>query len=415
MADTTASLTEAVLTRLNDLTEQVWSAAQVERYLLTAYATLTRQARVFWDWTYAENLPASFSYTAPWESVNGYVDYDAGVANFTSEFERHLLTESSRIGPAVCTSVFEAAHFSDEAMPATSELPARVTELDRVVWDRATIAALDPATVSRLDSRYELTEGEVYGFTFRKDGIRTLRKIRKPSAKGAQWTHTGAWGIARDVTDLSTGQTGAVTHPIRFSYTQAWELSQGYAQNGTGQIGAATFTASWEDGLLASDHGPANHQSRDEYNLMVRAGLTPTTVSAYWGPPRQVPGEHPIGYWSFGLPRRFYHDGTNVRVEHWRQGRDLADRTHGSELPTRYTAALKEYALWRCLQQQGPGQDLTLANYHQQRWQRQLARIARRIEAVGKARASRMGAGSSVRRGPPRPSLPWAYGSVVRR
>ena len=140
----------------------------------------------------------------------------------------------------------------------------------------------------------------------------------------------------------------------------------------------------------------------------------PTTQAATWGTMRQCNGQHPIGASYWGLPRRPYRDGTNVRVEHARLGRSVTVETDTYELPDRYTAYLRDYALARCLGVNGPGQDRVLAAHYEQRWGRHLARIRRRLDARDRQRTGRLGADASRVGPPPRPRLPWAYGSVVR-
>lgn len=340
MGDRIAVLRSRVLRRLGDEAAVVWSRDTVDAALTAAYLQIAQTRRVFPDWTYLENLPRGFSYTQAWEKKFGSVAFDYGIGNFTASWERPSTEpELTAQGPTAHTCPAEVRHDRLTDLSATADLPATATEIARVVWDRATITALEPATLARLDSRYELTEGEVYGFTYRQDGVRTLRKIRKPAARADTYTVSGSWGICRSLSDLGVAVTGS------------------------------------------------------------------------WGIPRRIDGEHPMGPESFGTPRRFYRDGKNVRVEHWRHGRALSA---GCELPARYAQALVEYALARCLEQVGPGQNLTLARYHEQRWQRHLARIDRRVRAAQAARVSRLGGARPEARRPPRPRLPWQYGSVVR-
>lgn len=138
--------------------------------------------------------------------------------------------------------------------------------------------------------------------------------------------------------------------------------------------------------------------------------LSPDTVTGSWGLPRRIPGQHPLGPEGFGLARRPYRDGLNVRVEHYRAGRSLDTARALCELPDRYAVALQDYAQGQCLAHAGPGQDVTLANLFAQRWARALARLERRLTAVtGERRGVLGGAASHQTRRPPRPSYPWPY------
>src|SRR3954462_7683335 len=60
---TLASLRHDVLTRLGDLDEQIWTAAEVDLQLREGYDAVAAPLGVFYDWVYLENLPRGFSYT----------------------------------------------------------------------------------------------------------------------------------------------------------------------------------------------------------------------------------------------------------------------------------------------------------------------------------------------------------------
>lgn len=347
---TLGALSTDILNRMGDTAEQIWTTDEVLVHVKNGAQAIGQQP-VFYDWLFLENLPPVFTYTAAWEKTDGYVAFDGGIANYTLDDERRILgDERERIGPGYCTSPFEATDGwlalagANTAIPATAELPASLTRLTRVSWDKRGIDAMSPALMQRVDARYQITRGEVYGFMWQVDGIRTLRKVRVPSAQASTVTVTGSWGIARTVTDLSLD-----------------------------------------------------------------------TVTGSWGVPRQIPSHHPMGPGRFGLARRPFLDGTNVRVEHFRQMTSTEAATDPLELPVRYTRYLRDYVQARLLERAGPGQDLKLSAHFQQRWLRGLARIADRIDRVDRTRVSILGGdGNALSTRPPRPSLPWQYGSRLR-
>src|SRR5262245_22905651 len=310
---TRLQLRTEVLTRLGDLAQQIWTATEVEGHLDVAYKQLATRLGLFWDWVYLENLPAAFSYTQPWEKpfLDAMGGFDAGIANFTAEIDRRALgDERNRIGPANHTSPFEATDGwlskvgLETSIPATAEVPKTLAAIDRVTWDKRGVDAMEARRLARVDARYEITKGEVYGYIWEKDGIRTLRKVRVPAAQASTVTVNGSWGIVRSVSDL--GVTG---------------------------------------------------------------------VTGTWGCPRRVPGHHPLGADYFGVPRRFFLDGKNVRVEHFRYGRAMVAASDVCELPERYALYLRDYAQSKCLERPGPGQDIKLAAHFGERWTRNLARL----------------------------------------
>lgn len=347
---TNGEVREAVFEQVNDVAHAFWSDDEVDGYLDQAYREIARVTRCVWDLRYAENLPASFSYTQPWELPYAQeLGFDAGCANYTNDDERRLLEETHRIGPANHTSPFEAtagwlsAAGASTAISATAELPRTVTEIDRPMWDQRAIVTISPKQATALDSRYEITAGEVYALIPTAQGIRTIRKMRVPSAQADTYAIAGSWGVMRSPAECSSG-----------------------------------------------------------------------TVTGTYGIPRCIPGHHPMGTESFGLPRRPYRDGKNVRIEHWREGRAVTTAADVYELPTRATVYLRDYAIGRCYGKSGPAQDLRLAQHYQARYQRGVERLKRRVQAQQRARVSQLGGASPIRSGPPRPRLPWQYGTVVR-
>jgi hypothetical protein len=417
MAKTLASLRDDVSRRLGDPAYRVWTQAEIALALQVAYRHVALAARTFWDQVYLENLPRGFNYTAAWEQ--DYLEFDDRCANFTFEDERRLINEDLALGPANHTSPCEipflsAAKASTE-IPAVADLPETLTELDRAVWDQATLTALMPQTLARSDSRYEITKGEVYGFVCRKDGIRSFRKVRVPAMLSDQFTVEGSWGLLRDPAEVSTETvTGAETLPACFSMTESWEHE--YA-DWVYDFGAASFTMDDESSYAGPDAlGPANHTSPFEASVgyLDRAWAVSGWAQT-WGVPRLVPGHHPMGSSQWGAPRRFYADGKNVRVEYWRTGEPLVNDSDVCELPDRYALYLRDYAQARCLARSGPGQDRKLAAHYDQRWARGLARVHRRMTLIDVARVGVLG-GNVHEAGlpPPRPRLPWNYGQRVR-
>lgn len=352
MARTRGTVALQVLTRLSDTAELVWTAEEIAGYVQTGQRELALATRAIWDVTYAENLPRGFSYTAAWEA--SYVTFDYGRADHT--MAAHEDAALAALGMPITqagnhTSPFEAADGflsaakASTAIPATSVLPRGLTEVDRATWDQRTLTALNLRDLQQRDTRYRLTAGEVYGYLWQQDGVRTLRKVRVPSASAATFTITGSWGLLR-----------------------------------------------------------------------VPTAISGEPVTGSWGIARRLPTLHPMGPERFGAPRRPYQDGTNVKVEHWREPRALTAPTDLIELPDRYVVALRDYALWKCLSRQSAGQDLRMAGLFQQRWQRAIARIIRRVNGITRDRMSRMGGGASgdLSGPPPLAKLPWNYPQRTR-
>jgi hypothetical protein len=353
---TFGQLTDETMHLLGDDDGVIWPRNSVLDDIVEGYRILANKLPIFFDAVYLENLPRGFSVTQPWEldqlPASGGFNY--GVANFTAEFERRAgqslgWDERDRYGPGNHTSPFEATDGllaragASTDIPAVAEVPATLTQLDRVTWDGRGIDPLEPRSFELLDSRYEVTKGEVYAFMWQKDGVRSLRKVRVPAAQAETYVVNGSWGILRTPADLSSD--------------------------------------------------------------------VPTGT---WGVPRIIEGQHALGPEGFGLPRRVYKEQKNVRVEHFRQGRVYVNDFTVCELPPRYAAYLRDYALSHAYHTPGPGFDLKLSKHYDGRWERDVKRVTRRIETVDTEHVHVMGAGRPNLVGPPRPKYPWQYGSRVR-
>lgn len=208
MSTSLGDLVTDTQTRLGDAAGQVWTHDEIVVQIQEAYGLLAQTRAVFWDTTFSENLPTSFTYTQPWEARDGFVAVDAGVANYTFTDEQGLSdNQAKEVGPAWFTCPDEIAWLADvganTAISATDELPASLRALDRVVWNNQTIVALSPRHLRAGDSRFQYTAGEVYAYLWRYDGVRTFRKVRVPAAQAATADVTGSWGLLRDPTDLS--------------------------------------------------------------------------------------------------------------------------------------------------------------------------------------------------------------------
>lgn len=367
--------------RLGDPGQVIWTADEVDGHLVNGYQQIARHTRPFFDWAYLDNLPATFSLTQTWErryltASAAAANFDAGVANYTCPDELGLLEETRlQLGPAQSTAPWEILFGHYDAVPcnpaiaALADLPPTLTELDRVTWDKRGIDAMEPRQMSKVDARYEITAGEVYGYMWELDGVFTLRKIRVPAARASTVTADGGFGTLRDPTDL-----------VSVDNVTGWETA-GFDAGG---FDNEAFEVEQED-------------------------------TALWGLPRRWPGHHPIGTEHQGISRHFFLEGTNVRAEIYRQGRALDSGVDECELPERYARYLRDYAMSKLLERRGPGQDLALAKHFGARWARGLDRIQRRTSSINDEHAIVMGGdGMQSLTRPPRPKLPWQYGSRVR-
>ncbi len=126
----------------------------------------------------------------------------------------------------------------------------------------------------------------------------------------------------------------------------------------------------------------------------------------------QVDGIHTFE--DFGIIGPVYKENLSLRIEYRRRGKTLSTE-QPFEIPDRYTTYIRHYVLARALEREGPGQDLKLSAHFDARFQAGIARMLKRKNAMSYQKSSVMGGSSSVRGSkPPRPKLPYQYGTVVR-
>jgi hypothetical protein len=218
---TLAVLRAAVARRLGDLEFRIWTADEIDTYLTQGYRELGTTLPLFFDFLYLENLPRGCSYTQPWERAFLPDGFDYGCGNYTSADDlRALGDERQRIGPISHTSPFEVAFLASlphwPGIPATADVPTRLTRLDRATWDRRVCDVVEARSLSRLDAQYQTQTGEVEAILWELDGVRTARRYRVPARVCDTVTVNGSWGILRTPSDLSADSvTGSWGIPRR--------------------------------------------------------------------------------------------------------------------------------------------------------------------------------------------------------
>jgi hypothetical protein len=135
--NTTAGLTRTnlclrVLHRLGDSDEKIWTKTEVTTYLTQAAAEFADRTRCVWDQLFLDDI---------------------------------LEVTGQKTTPP----------------SATMDLPVNVLEVERAShFDHGSLESLSPHHLEYQDSRHESTVGEVFGYVWRKDGIRKLRLVRVP-------------------------------------------------------------------------------------------------------------------------------------------------------------------------------------------------------------------------------------------
>jgi hypothetical protein len=131
-----------------------------------------------------------------------------------------------------------------------------------------------------------------------------------------------------------------------------------------------------------------------------------------WGILREIPEHFPMGG-RWGAPRRLYSDDSNTRVEYFRLGVDWTQ--YENDLPSRWVKYVEFYAQAKCLERDGPGQDLALAAHFMERFGEGVRRMVLRLTENRRPVAGKIGGTVRVGVKPALARLPWRYGRQIRR
>jgi hypothetical protein len=201
MSKTLHDTIDAVLYRLGDTSKTIWSEAEVESYLKEAYDDLAIKSLCFWDHSsITEEVPNTSNYTAKWE-VPYFETGDVRYSRFsvTAQFEDDY--DDEELEPGNHTSAWEWEYLTVNYINALVDVPEKMYQIERAISNNKRI---EPVTKRQLeaDGRYEFTEGPVEAYAMQYDGLRKLRKYRKPTAIDI-FTVTGMWGLLRDASDAT--------------------------------------------------------------------------------------------------------------------------------------------------------------------------------------------------------------------
>lgn len=179
MSDTLSSVSDDVLYQLGDISEAVWTAAEVKVYIKEAYNLLIRLTLPLWTYAY----------------------------------------------------------LNDTVNVALADLPTDCLKVDRVTWNWKRIPPLSARELRSIDTRYMLNTGPVRAYSLGQDGIGKLRKWLVPAATataGQDIDNTRIEYYARGSALSADASTFEL--PARcIKYIMFYALAQAYGRKGKGQ------------------------------------------------------------------------------------------------------------------------------------------------------------------------------------
>jgi len=185
-------------------------------------------------------------------------------------------------------------------------------------------------------------------------------------------------------------------NPSRFSMDRDGMSRLRIVPAGSGD--ATTYTVSGTYGLLR------DADDTDGFGTWVPLGT--------WGALKEIPNHFPMGG-QYGIPRRLYSDTANTRLEYFRLGKDWTQ--YGNELPGRFRKYVEYYAQSRCLERDGPGQDMAMSQHLMQRFETGVRRMVLRLGENKAAVTAQIGSPGRVSKTPALARLPYRYGRATRR
>jgi len=192
----------------------------------------------------------------------------------------------------------------------------------------------------------------------------------------------------------------ATSADLVLTLTQRDDLAVGLA----GGVAGEAFTLTTDEATFTLS---AATFDSDPTDTVVTTEVTGRTTGGF-GILRHVTGDFPAGG-PWGTPTRIHPEALNTTVEITRLGRDLA--TYHFEIPEAYVKYVIFYAMSRALRRDGPGQDLTLAEHYEQRFEQGVYRLDKRVQNMVPERRGAFGSGELTTPfglGDPQP--PPAYG-----
>lgn len=357
MPSTLHSLTTEVLDRLGDQDNKIWSRSEIEGYIQDGYDEFCRRSKVLFDIWVVENQPATGNWQTDFERYlaeqkPGFTLTDEPF-HFTGEHERNLgvggAYGGSYSGPASSTSVSERSLYSGETSLVdtvyTGSIPTNTVEVLRVAYDNRSLTGMGSAQMNELYPNHQTVTGDPQWFVYDRDGLFRLRFVPAPAGDASYDTVSGTWGT--------------------MTYTDDTDVTANTADRTSGDTGGFGILR-WRDDMF-----PA------------------------------------LGQW--GTPTRVHPEDSNIKVEMYRLGRDLASYT--SELPIAYEKYVIYYAMGEAMEREGDGQQLELAEHYFSRFEMGLKRIEKKKRDMQYERAARLGGPASEPAfgglGDPQPPYPY--------
>lgn len=409
LAKTRTELLNEVLNHLGDTELAVWTAAEVISYLDEGYKRMAESTLCFWDIGYIENLPYSGSYTASWEAdYKAVEEYDETPHNYNYPWELDYCAGY------VTYKLFDYCYEWELAYLDTLTARGDFTAHWEVEYATLEVKSPDWVYYNQFNYTHDWEINYIdngigpanhsYPWEWQDEYVDTeyIRAVAKlPTDFYRMDRATNDWS------KIDPHMSATLEVDDRVYETQQGKVI-GYLMD--------------KDGLRTIRKYKVPNANADYYDVTGDWGIlrdpsdiTSDSVNGSWGIPRCITGEHPIGPYRWGLPRRVYQDGGNFRIEYFRRGRPVESGDDEYEMPDAYCKYLRHYAMNRALAREGAGQDLKLAAHYEERWLVGLKRMGARQITARVSRTRILGARKVVRGArPPKPVLPWEYGRVVR-
>lgn len=388
--------------RLGDTVGDIWTQAELERYLEDGYLQLVQRTRALWDSAHvpdrhspAYNTDATSATlvqsTRTWQSWAGTNRGERSAVNLglisdPTPYLGDRRRESDQDGLySAITSPADVPNVADVAPPAESLLPAEVLAVERATWDGRILAPLTPKEADAQDREWEQYTSEPEAYVLIQKGARKLlKRFRGPSSPADSRAYTGEVGILRGGRREPDYETVLVDQILRIPLTPFGQFASGVA--------ASRISTLYPYGGFYVTAVPIPVGTIE----VGWPALTETATYAVSGGPFGIARRVPGAYYTnapFGFPRRFNPGVNNTRIDYVKK--PTAGTWSRFELQDWDTRYLLFYVLARAFDRASPAQDKKMAQHYLARFELGIAMMVARHAHVREHAVYVMGEGDT--------------------
>jgi hypothetical protein len=149
--------------------------------------------------------------------------------------------------------------------------------------------------------------------------------------------------------------------------------------------------------------------------LRIASDITTDTLVGSWGVARIIKQDQiATGTWGILRKATTINPALNTVIEYFYRPPEMTV-SDVFELPDPYIKYIRHYAMYRAFGREGPGKEDNLSKHYYDRFNSGISLMKNRAASIDKQRISQLGGSQNLLTRPPRPKLPWNYGTMSTR